>query len=157
MFCNQCGNEIPAGVSFCPNCGAPAEQPQQPQYQEPQYQQPQYQQPQYQEPQYQQPQYQQPVYTQPMTPVGDPQERALAKSILTFGILSIAFACSFYFAFMSIIFGAINIGKVKQYGASYPIAGKAKVGNILGKVGFVLGIVFTVLSLIVIISCIANS
>ena len=40
MFCNQCGNEIPAGVSFCPNCGAPAEQPQQPQ--QPQYQEPQY-------------------------------------------------------------------------------------------------------------------
>lgn len=150
MFCNQCGGEVPAGVGFCPNCGAPVEQPQQPQYQEPQYQQPQYQQP---DP-YQQPQ---PVYGQPVAPVGDPQERELAKSILVFGILAIAFACSYYVGFMGIVFGAICSGKVKQYAAMYPLTGKAKVGSILGKVGFILGIVFTVLSVITIIACSAGA
>ena len=147
MFCNQCGGEVPNGVGFCPNCGAPVEQPQQPQYAQPE---PQYQQPQYPQPD---PQYQQPVYAQPVAPVGDPQERALAKSILIFGILAIAFACSYYVAFMGIVFGAITSGKVKQYAAMYPIAGKAKTGSILGKVGLILGIVFTVLSLITIIAC----
>lgn len=140
MFCNQCGGEVPNGVGFCPNCGAPVEQPQQPQYAEPQYQQP-------------EPQYQQPVYAQPMAPVGDPQERDLAKSILIFGILAIAFACSYYIAFMGIVFGAICSGKVKQYAAMYPLAGKAKTGSILGKVGLIVGIVLTVLSLITIIAC----
>lgn len=149
MFCNQCGGEVPNGVGFCPNCGAPVEQPQQPQYAQPE---PQYPQP---DPQYQQldPQYQQPVYAQPMAPVGDPQERELAKSILIFGILAIAFACSYYIAFMGIVFGAITSGKVKQYVAMYPLAGKAKTGSILGKVGLIVGIVLTVVSLITIIAC----
>lgn len=187
MFCNQCGNQIPDGVSFCPNCGAPvakadpapAQEPQyaqpvepmyeqpvepqytqpvepqyeQPQYSQPQYSQPQYEQPQYSQPQYEQPQYSQPVYGQPMPPVGDAQERELAKQNLVFGILAIAFACTYYFAFMGIIFGAISMGKAKAYAASYPMSGKAKVGSILGKVGFILGIVLTVISFITIIAC----
>lgn len=149
MFCNQCGSDVPNGVGFCPNCGAPVEQPRQAQ---PQYQQPDpYQQPQYQQPV--EPQYQQPVYGQPVSSVGDPQERALAKTILVFGILAIAFACTYYVAFMGIVFGAITSGKVKQYIAMYPLSGKAKTGSILGKVGLILGIVLTVLSLITIIAC----
>lgn len=46
-FCKNCGNQVPDGVTFCNNCGAPI-QAEQPQYQQPQYApQPQYQQPQY--------------------------------------------------------------------------------------------------------------
>ena len=165
MFCNQCCGEVPNGVGFCPNCGAPVEQPQQPQYDQTQYQQPQYEQTQYDQTQYQQPQYDQsqyqqpapPMYGQPMAPVGDAQERELAKQNLIFGILAIAFACSYYLSFMGIVFGAISMGKAKLYMASYPLTGKAKVGRILGKVGFILGIVFTVLSLITIIACIVGS
>ncbi len=137
MFCNQCGNEVPAGTSFCPNCGAPVEQAVQP-------------------PQYAQPQQPQPVYAQPMAPVGDPQERELAKSNLVFGILAIAFACTYYLSFMGIIFGAISGSKAKLYAASYPLTGKAKTGSILGKVGLILGIVLTALSLITIIACIVG-
>ena len=178
MFCNQCGNQVPDGVSFCPNCGAPVAQadpapasepqyaqPVEPQYAqpaEPQYAQPaqpQYAQPvepqyaQPAQPQYPQPQYSQPVYGEPMPPVGDAQERELAKQNLIFGILAIAFACTFYLSFMGIIFGAISMGKAKAYAASYPMSGKAKVGSILGKVGFILGIVLTVISVITIIAC----
>ena len=178
MFCNQCGNEIPNETRFCPNCGAPVAapapeqpaapaQPQEPVYaqpvqpQEPQYAQPVQQPAQPQEPVYAQP-VQQPPYAQPepayAQPVpGNPDERDKAKSILIFGILAIAFACSYYVSFMGIVFGAITANKVKEYIAAYPLAGKAKVGSILGKVGLIVGIVFTVLSLITIIACTCSS
>ena len=136
---------------------------QQPQYAQPQqYQQPQYDQQQYQQyqqpqqyQQYQQPQqyqqYQQPVYNQGM-PVENPVERSLSKSVLIFGILGIAFACTFYFSFLGIIFGAIALSKAKKYVASgFALEGRAKVGKILGMVGLILGIVLTVILLIVIV------
>ena len=152
MFCNQCGGEVPNGVGYCPNCGAPVEQPQ---YQQPD---PQYQQPQYSQPDpYQQPQYQQPVYAQPMAPVGDPQERSLATSNLVFGILALAFNCFYYTSFLSIIFGAISMSKSKQYASMYPLTGKAKLGSIFGKIGFIIGIVLTILVFITVVACICSA
>lgn len=128
-------------------------QPQQPQYQSPVYNQPQYQppiynqpqQPEYQPPVYnqpQQPQYQPPVYAQPQQPVGNPVLDS--GPLLTFGILSVAFACSFYIAFLGIIFGFIQKNKLEAYltaGGVY--TGKAKVGGILAKIGRIVGIVMT--------------
>lgn len=138
MFCPNCGTNVPEGANACPNCGtflnaAPAA-PEAPVYQAPPVQQPYYN--------------AAPVYQ--AAPVGgDP---ALAKSILVFGILAIAFASSFYLSFLGIIFGAIAAGKVKAYTAQGGvIAGKAKVGRILGKVGLILGIVLSVILVIYII------
>lgn len=159
MICKQCGQEIAPDAKFCGVCGAPndaAAQPVEPQYAQPaadpyaqQYQQPQYQQPQYQQPQYQQPQqYGQPQYG---APVEDPVERSLSKSILVFGILALVFCCTFYLAFLGIIFGAIAMSKAKKYAASYPLTGRAKVGKILGTVGLIIGIIFTVIVTIIII------
>ena len=68
----------------------------------------------------------------------------MSKSILTFGILAIAFGSTFYLSFLGIVFGAIARSKAKTYLMSYPLVGRAKVGRILGTVGFVLGIVLTV-------------
>ena len=128
-------------------------QPAQPQYTQPahpQYAQPvqqQYAQPE--QPQYyaQQPQYGQPPYAPQYNAgavVEDPNERAQSKSCLIFGILAIAFGSSFYLSFLGIIFGAIARSKAKTYMMSYPLVGRAKVGRILGTVGFVLGIILTV-------------
>ena len=120
-------------------------QPAQPQYAQPVQQQ--YAQPE--QPQYyaQQPQYGQPPYAPQYNTgavVEDPNERAQSKSCLIFGILAIAFGSSFYLSFLGIIFGAIARSKAKTYMMSYPLVGRAKVGRILGTVGFVLGIILTV-------------
>ena len=112
-------------------------------YQPPVYNQPQ--QPQYQPPVYNQPQYQQPAYSQQQAqpqyaqPVGEN-----TSPLLVFGILALAFACTFYVSFLGIVFGAMQKNKLEAYLAAGGIyAGKAKVGGILGKVGLIVGIVLT--------------
>jgi hypothetical protein len=53
MFCQSCGQQIPDGSRFCPNCGyqySQSQTPAQPAAQQPVYQQPVYQQPVYQQP-----------------------------------------------------------------------------------------------------------
>ena len=154
MICKQCGNEIAPEAKFCGICGAPndaaATQPAEPQYAQPAdpyAQQPQQYQPQ-QYNQYQPQQYNQPQYG---AAVEDPAERSLSKSILIFGILALAFCCTFYLAFLGIVFGAIAMSKAKKYAAAYPLTGRAKTGKILGTVGLILGIVLTVILLLIII------
>lgn len=60
MNCPNCGTYYEGSPKFCPNCGAPLQEPQPQQTNEQpngqQYQQPNYQQPNYQQPNYQQPQ-----------------------------------------------------------------------------------------------------
>lgn len=110
------------------------------------------------QPQYTQPQYGQPMQPQYNTvaPVEDPVERGISKSVLVFGILSLAFCCTFYLAFLGIIFGAIALSKAKQYVASgYVLSGRAKIGKILGTVGLIIAIVLTVILVFVIIAAIA--
>lgn len=152
MNCKKCGAIIPDGGIICPYCGfdtrSPSfqtlnnsqryEQPAQAQYIPPQPQpQPQYVQP--------QPQVVTPGYV-------TPQQQAEANSVLIWGILGLAFACTFWLSFLGIIFSAIDRGKVKdylfRYGALY---GKAKVGNILSRIGLPVGIVLTAIFVIYII------
>ncbi len=77
-------------------------------------------------------------------------------NVLVWGILSLVFSCTFYFAFLGIIFGAIGLSKAKGYVAQGGVlAGKVKVGRILSLVGLILSIVFTVLALFAIIGIIA--
>lgn len=136
------------------NSYAQYQQPVQPQYEQPV-------QPRYAQPQYVQPQYGQPQYAQPMqpqynaVPIEDPVERELSKSILVFGILGIAFACTFYLSFLGIIFGAIAMGKASKYVASgYILNSHAKVGKILGIAGLIIGIILTVILVFVIVAAI---
>ena len=157
MICNNCGNQVADNANVCPYCGTPfaasAPQAAQPQYAQPA-------QTQYAQPvqnQYAQPQYAQPQYGQvAQAPVGDANEREMSKSTLIWGILGIAFGCSFYLSFLGIIFGAIGLGKAKNYmAAGYPLAGRAKTGRILALVGMILGIVLTVFFVIWLIAVIA--
>lgn len=171
-FCGNCGAEIdmatmlidddePVAEASAPVEAAPVQAaPVQPQYQQPvqpQYQQPQYQQPQYQQPQYVQPQYQQPMqpqYGQPYSaPVQQdtPEQASFSGKALGFGIAAVACLCTFYFSFLSIIFGALARSNASAYAAQKPLSGKAKTGSILGTVGFIAGIVLTSIVLIVVI------
>ncbi len=117
MFCKNCGTQLPDDARFCPNCGSDF---------------------------------------QPVTPNSSantaPQFAQSAQpavadnsgSILTFGILGLAFGCSFWLSLLGIIFGRIAMSKARLYQVSIgPLSGKARTGSILGKVGFILGIVFT--------------
>ena len=89
---------------------------------------------------------QQPVYQQPTV---DPALNGMSKSILIWGIIGLAFSCTFYLSLLGIIFSAIGKGKVKSFlAAGGQLSGKAKVGSILAKVGLILGIVLTVLFVI---------
>ena len=127
MFCNRCGTGIPDDACFCPHCGAPVSEPVS---------------------QYTQPQY---PYTQPIYGYQeDPAERAQAKSVLTFGILSIAF--SWLFAILGVVFGGIALSKASGYAARYPLTGKAKAGKILGIIGMAVGILNGILGVILVIT-----
>lgn len=110
--------------------------------QQPVYQQPVYQQPAPQQPTYQQPVYQQPVYQAAATVVSS----VTSTNVLVWGILGLAFSCSFYLSLLGLIFSIVAKGKVTAYTTGGgQLTGKAKVGAILAKVGLILGIVFTAL------------
>ena len=89
------------------------------------------------------------------TPVVDEQERASAKSVLTMGILSVAFAAFFYTAILGVIFGAIGLGKAKTYAAQYQtFSPKARIGKYLSLGGLIAGIIFAVIVFFIIVAAI---
>ena len=172
MFCTSCGKELSPYDRVCPNCGAPVSgddyQDAAPVGEQASYEQPAYEQPAYdQQPAYAQPTYSQPTYNQPSYTYNNPaypaQTAASASgvtptSVLVWGIAALACACTFYFAFLGIIFGAIAKSRSNNYIAAYgPISNKVKTGRILGNVGFILGIVLTSILFIVIIAALANA
>ena len=94
MFCKYCGKEIVDGAKFCASCGANIEE----------------------------------KTSEPVTPtvnVGlkvDSKNEArdsAARSILTLGICSLAFSCSFYFSFVGWILGGICRSYVRDYEARF--------------------------------------
>ena len=146
MFCTNCGASIQDGTNVCPVCGAPVQGAQQPN-QQPQFEQPQFEQPQFEQPQFNQPYYQQPAVPSSVTP----------SSVLTWGIVGLAFSCTFFLSFLGIIFSAVGTTKAKKLveESGQPLSGKAKVGNILAKVGLPLGIVLTIFFIIWVIVIVA--
>ena len=73
-------------------------------------------------------------------------------NLLVFGILSIVFT-----SIVGIILGAIGRSKGKKYiQADGTLTGSAKVGYILSKIAFVLGIISLVCYAIIIVACIAS-
>lgn len=127
-----------------------------PQYAEPQYQQPQYEAPQYQAPQYEQPQYQyaQPQYQQPQYQYAQPQyqqaqpvgEAPSASKMMIFSIIGLALVAFFYTSIPGFIFSIIAKNMVGGYeSAGYPVEGQAKVAKILSKIGFIVGLIFSIL------------
>ncbi|MBQ7474464.1 MAG: zinc ribbon domain-containing protein [Clostridia bacterium] len=124
MFCKNCGKQIPDDSTFCPGCGASVTS------------------------------VPTPVYDYPHTPAPAtlPGENEAAKSILTFGILSLAFACTWVLSFLGIVFAAIGLSKVRNYVSTYgPVHHKAKVGRILSKVGLPVSIALTVLFILYVV------
>ena len=91
----------------------------------------------------------QPVYAAtPVTPIAAAApagDNSLAKSVLTFGIMAVAFAISTYFSFMGIIFGIIGLNKAKKFmeEAGGQLYGKAKIGKYLSLGGLIGGCVIT--------------
>ena len=145
MFCQNCGTQLPEGVKFCPECGAPVEITESvrdmPTVEEPVVAA---------EPVHEQPVYETPVYQEPVVQ-SNPEAAALSTPILIFGILGLSFACVPYVNFLGIIFSAIAKSKVKKFlGLGGVLSGKAKVGNILATVGLIVGIVFTAIFAIII-------
>ena len=123
MICTNCGTQFEDGNAFCPNCGTPAAQPAPA--------------PAAAQPQYGYAPQPQPMYAAPTGAVGDPEA---AKSCMITGILAAAFACSFFLSFLGIVFGAIGLGKVKQYMGQYgdyPV--KVRIGKYLSIGGLALG------------------
>lgn len=75
-----------------------------------------------------------------------------ATPVLVWGIIGLAFSCTFYLSFLGIIFSVIGLNKFKAfYAATGYNAGKAKVGRILAKVGLILGIVLTAICALVLL------
>lgn len=72
---------------------------------------------------------------------------------LVFGILGLAFSCSFFFAMGGIIFSALCLSLSSEYyRITGQLTGKIKVGRILSRIGLILGIVMVALFLLSILS-----
>ncbi len=136
MYCNKCGNPIPDGSAFCPACGAPVAGTGEEQNSEP--------------------------VSVPAVRVQEPARPVVVNPLygdcLKWGIMSLAFAASFYLSFLGIFFGykAKNTCEdALKINNGQPLTGKAKVGSVLGQVGRILGIVMTVLLVIYLIIVVA--
>ena len=131
MVCEHCGAEIQPGASFCMNCGAPVS-----------------------------------AGNRNLAPVPAPAPApapmlstpsgVTASNVLTWGILSLAFACTFILSFLGIIFGVTGKKKAEEYQACFgTVSGQANTGRILSRVGFIVGIVMTVLFVLYMIFLVA--
>lgn len=129
MFCKHCGKPLDEGVKFCPNCGvaldagAPADNPQ-------------------------------PVVNIAWNDAVKEKADSLASSILTFGILGLAFTATFYLSLLGLIFSCVALNKAKTYiNLVGDISGKAAVGRALARPGMIVGIIYTALLTLVVLSC----
>ena len=76
------------------------------------------------------------------------------SNVLTMGILALAFMGS---GILGIIFGAIGKNKAKAYVDYYgETTGQVKAGSIMSKIGFIVGIIMTVIWVLYIILVAAN-
>lgn len=125
MFCKKCGMEVNDEYKVCPRCGTSVEDTQTIAGE---------------------------AYNRTMQVCNQVVGQPNATNILVFGILALAFACSFYLSPAGIVFGILTKGRVKSFLAQgCTLSGKGKVGSILGKVGLILGIVLSVILIIYII------
>ena len=85
-----------------------------------------------------QPVYAQPTPVMPIAAAAGTQDPGLAKSILIMGIIAVASACTVWFSFVGIIFGAIGLSKAKKFTEECgQLFGKAKVGKYLSLGGLI--------------------
>lgn len=135
FFCINCGAELPTNAKFCPNCGRSTEQ---------------------EAPAAKNLPAEDPMLT-PITPVisfDAPTEESpvsqfmererseLASSIMTFGILSLAFACSVFLSLLGLIFAIVAKTKLGTYVTRFgETTGKASAGKGLSTAGLIVSIV----------------
>lgn len=97
----------------------------------------------------------QPVYAAtPVAPMATPVsgDAELAKSTLIFGIMAVAFACSYYLGLGGVIFGIIGLNKAKKFTEECgQLYGKAKIGKYLSLGGLIGGAVLGGISLLYIL------
>ena len=126
MVCKYCGQELEENARFCSTCGKlvahEAEETAPPQEESRELV----------------------AVAAAAAPQEDAERDARGKSILTYAIIGLAFANTFYFAFIGIIFSAIARTKLKQYLALYTeTQGTATVGKYLSLAGLITSIVLT--------------
>lgn len=81
-------------------------------------------------------------YTQ--EPIINFEVEDLQDKIFSYGLMSTIFSYVGFLSIVGIILGAVTGKKVKKLkGMGYQLKGKAKAGEILGKIGLILGIVVT--------------
>ena len=91
----------------------------------------------------------QPVYA----PASNGIKTVSPGKVLTWGILGLAFACTFWLSFLGIIFSSVGLKNANTFLAENGMLyGPAKVGRILAKAGLIVGIVLTAIFFIYIIA-----
>lgn len=148
MFCKFCGNELPEGANFCPNCGkineelidAAKSEVKEESAAEPTLED--------QAQMFEFENFEQFENTQPFDPNDDPLENerdALGGKILTFGILSLIFSQT-CFSIVGLIFAIIGKTKIKEYQAKFNATeGRATVGKVFTNIGLGVSIGVTAL------------
>ena len=94
------------------------------------------------------PQFTPPPQFEPNAPFlgNDVAKEHLAGQTLVWGILSLAFSMTFCLSILGFIFSFVQGAKAKTYRMQYgELDGRARVGNILGRVGFGVGLALTIL------------
>lgn len=128
MFCKYCGNELPDGTTFCPNCGkddTPAV---------------------IEENKVETNCDQSLEYTIDIKEeiITDHRRDSMASDILKFAIMGLAFGSSFYLSVIGLIFSIISRVKLKKYLKIYDQTdGKATVGKHISLAGLIVCIAFT--------------
>ena len=116
MFCKNCGRQLDEGESYCPICGT-VNSPE--------------------------------ATRSPDAPFfGEPDDQLkndMAGKTLTWGILSVAFGVSGCLSLLGFIFSFTARKKAREYARLFgQPEGRARVGNILGWVGFGTGLVYSI-------------
>ena len=114
MFCRKCGNELPSNERFCTRCGH-----------------------------YAHAESDADSWKREEPTEAKQIKNELSASILTFGILSLAFAIEL--TFLGIVFGHKTKKKAKEFVRQFgELDTRARTGLTLGKIGFFVGLISTI-------------
>ncbi len=114
MFCKNCGRQLDEGESYCPICGTVNGG-----------------------------ESTAPEYGAPA--VDTPMKDEMAGQVLKWGILSLAFAVSGCLSLLGFIFSFTAKRRSNEYRLTFgDLEGRARVGHILGRVGFGVGLGYTI-------------